>query len=184
VTELRGPRVLLRPFRPDEFDTVIAVRAREAAPAAVWEGASEDGMRRRLALSGTRTTYELLFAMEAGERLIGEIQARHFEGGMPPGVFELGVEIFEAADRGKGFGPEAVVLITSHLFGREGAHRVQVSTDMENAAMRRVLEGLGFPFEGVLREFMPTPEGLRDYAMYAMTKHDWETVGYGWTLRS
>jgi RimJ/RimL family protein N-acetyltransferase len=40
--------------------------------------------------------------------------------------------------------------------------------------MRRVLEALGFRFEGILRGFMPDPPGPpRDYAMYGVTRSDW-----------
>jgi RimJ/RimL family protein N-acetyltransferase len=89
---------------------------------------------------------------------------------MPRGVFELGIELFPD-ERGRGYGGEAVAQITDLLFASHGAHRVQASTWIENTAMRRVLERLGWRLEGVLREFMPTPEGgLDDYALYAITR--------------
>jgi RimJ/RimL family protein N-acetyltransferase len=57
-----------------------------------------------------------------------------------------------------------------------GAHRVQASTDVRNTAMRTVLERLDFTFEGVMRGFMPTAGGGRaDYALYGLTREDWET---------
>jgi RimJ/RimL family protein N-acetyltransferase len=41
--------------------------------------------------------------------------------------------------------------------------------------MRRVLEKLGFVFEGVMHAFMPAENGVRhDYALYAVTRADWE----------
>ena len=40
--------------------------------------------------------------------------------------------------------------------------------------MRTLSERLGFGFEGVMRQFMPSTDGPRDYAMYAMTKDDYE----------
>jgi len=114
------------------------------------------------------------FAIEAEGRLIGEVSARQPIHGLPPGVFELGIELFESGDRGRGLGADAIVAITKHLFDDEVAHRVQLSTDVENAAMRRVAERLGFRFEGVLRSFMPEPDGPHDYAMYAITRTDLE----------
>jgi RimJ/RimL family protein N-acetyltransferase len=94
--------------------------------------------------------------------------------GLPPGVFELGIDVFDEHDRGKGLGTEALTLLLARLFDRERAHRVQVTTDVDNAAMRHVCERMGFVFEGVLRSFMPTADGPRDYAMYAVTKGDWQ----------
>jgi len=170
VSVVRGDRVILRPFREDEFEAVLS-RDREAAR--VVDPERLEVRRRRLALSGTRTKWEVLFAIEAEGRLIGEIQARNAEEAMPTGVFELGIELYESVDRGRGLGSEAVRAATSHLFGREDAIRVQASTDIENTAMRRSLEKCGFTFEGVLRGFMPSEEEPRDHAMYGITWSDW-----------
>jgi RimJ/RimL family protein N-acetyltransferase len=51
---------------------------------------------------------------------------------------------------------------------------VQASTAPGNAAMRRVLEKLGFTEEGTLRGYMPAREGREDYVLYALTRSDWE----------
>jgi RimJ/RimL family protein N-acetyltransferase len=166
VTRIAGHLVTLRPFREEEFDIALAREPSE-------DDARREVRRRRLALSGTRTTWELMFAVEAGGRLVGDIQARCSDQAMPPGVWEVGVDLWDETDRGWGFGSEAVTLLTSHLFAREGAHRVQATTDVDNAAMRRSLEKCGFSFEGVLRGFMPTVDGpARDFAMYSMTVTD------------
>jgi RimJ/RimL family protein N-acetyltransferase len=94
--------------------------------------------------------------------------------GLPPGVFELGIDLFDGADRGRGIGRTALSLLLKRLFHDEGAHRVQLTTDVDNTAMRRTSERLGFTFEGVMRSFMPSIEGPRDYAIYAITREDWE----------
>jgi len=52
---------------------------------------------------------------------------------------------------------------------------VQASTAADNIAMRRVLEKLGFMYEGTLRSFMPAGEGRDDYVLYAVTRSDWAT---------
>lgn len=94
--------------------------------------------------------------------------------GLPPGVFELGIDLFDEADRGRGMGGIALSLLMKRLFEDEGAHRVQLTTDVDNAAMRRTSERLGFSLEGVMRSFMPSLDGPRDYAIYAITRDDWE----------
>jgi RimJ/RimL family protein N-acetyltransferase len=175
VTTVRGGRVVLRPFRPDEVDRVLARDARDAPERADAERL--EARRTRLALSGTRTTWEILFAIEGEGRLVGELQARYSDGAMPPGVYELGIELYDDGDRGRGLGTEALGLAVAHLFAREDALRVQASTGLDNAAMRRSLEKSGFTFEGILRGFMPAADGPRDYALYAMTRKDWEETG-------
>jgi len=66
--------------------------------------------------------------------------------------------------------------LTDRLFAREGAERVQASTAADNVAMRRVLEKLGFGYEGTLRGFMPGAEGRDDYVMYAVIRGDWNAA--------
>jgi RimJ/RimL family protein N-acetyltransferase len=168
VTRVRG-LVQLRGFRPEEVDE--AVRRLSGATPDVDATARR---RRRVERSGRRNDWEVLFALEAEGRLVGAAQARCSETVMPPGVWEIGVELWRESDRGRGLGREAVRMLAGHLFAREGAIRVQASTDVENLAMRRALEAAEFGLEGVLRGFMPTADGPRDYAMYAMTRAEWE----------
>jgi RimJ/RimL family protein N-acetyltransferase len=39
--------------------------------------------------------------------------------------------------------------------------------------MRRVLEKLGFTFEGIMRAFMPAGDHREDFALYAITRAEW-----------
>jgi RimJ/RimL family protein N-acetyltransferase len=72
--------------------------------------------------------------------------------------------------RGRGYGLEAVRLITEHLLD-SGWHRVQASTSVDNVAMRKVLDRAGYEYEGVLRSYAADDDGGReDYAMYAKTR--------------
>ena len=124
----------------------------------------------RIERSGEFDGTELLLGIQVDGRLAGEVQARQPRMGLPPGVFEIGIDLFDAADRGHGVGSAALTQLVTRLFGDEGAHRVQLTTDVENEAMRAVSTRLGFRFEGVMRSFMPSADGPRDYAIYAMTE--------------
>lgn len=185
MTEIRGPRVLLRGFRPDEVDVAVT----RTGGVSSWSAGddAERGRRRRerIERSGSRTEWELLFAVEAGGRLVGDVQGRCSDHAMPPGVWEIGIELWDESDRGRGIGREAVALLSSHLFEHEDGIRVQATTDVDNEAMRRALEALGFWFEGVLRGFMPVADGApRDYAIYGLTREDWETKRERWIRTS
>ncbi len=173
MTELRGDRVLLRGFRPDEV--ALALDRIQSIPAAELDEAAVRERRERIERSGELNGWEVMFAIESEGHLVGDVQGRCPRFAFPRGVWELGIELWDRADRGHGIGRETVALLSSYLFGREDAIRIQATTDVENGAMRRVLEVLGFVFEGVLRGFMPDPTGTpRDYAMYGMTRPDWE----------
>lgn len=172
MTELRGDHVLLRGFRADEV--AVALDRMQTIPAVELDEEAARERRERLERSGARNGWEIMFAVEADGRLVGDVQGRCPRLAMPPGVWELGIELWDEADRGRGIGRETIALLSSHLFDGEDAIRVQATTDVDNDAMRRVLEALGFRFEGILRGFMPDPPGPpRDYAMYGVTRSDW-----------
>ena len=171
---LCGERVVLRGFHAGEARAaldhwlssrhVVTTRDRTRA---------RRSLARRLERSGRLVDGWLDLAIEAEGGLIGEIGARRPNGAIPPGVFELGIEIWGESARGRGYGSEAVELLTSHLFEAEDAARVQASTAVWNAAMRRVFSKLGFTDEGVMRAFMPTENGRDDYVLYGVTRGEW-----------
>jgi RimJ/RimL family protein N-acetyltransferase len=171
VIELRGDGVLLRGFRPDEVD--LALSRMQSIPASELDADERAERKERIEASGERAGWEILLAIETDGHLVGDVQARCPRFAMPRGVWELGIEVWEKADRGRGIGTQTVALLSAHLFEHEDAIRVQATTDVDNAPMRGVLERLGFEFEGVLRGFMPNPDGPHDYAMYGLTVAAW-----------
>ena len=172
MIELRGDRVTVRPLRPEEVDRVIA----DSLPAWVAWGTepevARERIRDRLGRSGELTEHGLDLGIDLDGRLVGDVQAR--ADGLPWGAYELGIGLFDEGDRGRGLGREAVALLTAHLFDELDARRVQITTDVGNTGMRRVAERVGFRHEGDLRGFWPQEGGDRDYAMYGMTRTDYE----------
>jgi len=179
MTTIDGRAVTLRPFAEDEFEAVVRSVV-GAAPTVAIGDADADDLRSRLVTSGELTERELLMAVSADGRLLGSIQA--YRDGLPAGVFGLGIELFDEADRGRGHGTEAVALLTAHLFDAAGARRVEAGTAEGNGAMRRVLSRLGFRQEGVLRRWYPSEDGAGvDCVMYGMTVDDYEEAKTAWT---
>jgi RimJ/RimL family protein N-acetyltransferase len=172
VIRLQGEHVLLRPLRGEELDVVWQARVNDDTAPWLSTPQAYERLRQRIANSGEFVDGWLDLGIETGGRLVGEVDARHPPRTMPEGVFELGISLFEVTDRGRGLGTEAIRLITRYLFEREDARRVQASTWVENHAMRRVFEKLGFVEEGVLRSFMPSERGRDDYVLYAIVHAD------------
>jgi RimJ/RimL family protein N-acetyltransferase len=162
VTEISGERVLLRPFRADELDALYEGRLRSET--AVGE-ADREQLRGRVEVSGEWHRGGLDLAVEADGALVGAIDVRANRGMLPPGVCELGIELWSAS-RGYGLGTDAVRALTRWLHDT-GFPRVQAGTEVGNAPMRRALEKAGFECEGTMRGFMADGDARADYALYA-----------------
>jgi RimJ/RimL family protein N-acetyltransferase len=177
LRRLNGERVNLRRFRLADEPTVWEGRS-SAEPMALPTGPGRRShLRKRMLASGQWVSGSLDLAIESNGRLIGDVQARMGPGQrLPPGVVELGVDLYDPRQRGKGYGAEAVALLTTWLLDHGIADRVQASTAVGNIPMRRVLEKLGFTFEGVMRGFMPVGVGREDFALYGVTKAEWRST--------
>jgi RimJ/RimL family protein N-acetyltransferase len=165
MIELSGESVTLRPLRADELDELY--RQRVASTHTV-SAPDKKVLRRRVEHSGEWYEGRLDLAIESNGRLAGSIEARTSQNALPPGVCELGIEV-DIRERGRGLGGEAIGLLSDWLLDN-GFERVQASTDVTNAPMRRVFEKLGWEHEGTLRAFMPADGGRADYAMYGTTR--------------
>jgi hypothetical protein len=76
MVRLEGKRVVLRPLRQDELNTVLEARDRLQIGARSGGTRARERLRRRLGRSGQMARGHLDLAIEAGGHLIGEIQAR------------------------------------------------------------------------------------------------------------
>ncbi|HZQ15357.1 MAG TPA: GNAT family N-acetyltransferase [Gaiellaceae bacterium] len=164
---IAGERVTLRPLALDELDTSLA--AREAADRTVHPVKPDrEQLRARFERSGLLRDGALDLAIDVGGVRIGEIQTyRPLARELPPGAYEVGIMIDRPELRGRGYGSEAVELLLDWLFTEAGATRVHMPTVEGNAAMRAVLERLGFRAEGTVHD-----HGL-DFVFYVVTRDAW-----------
>ena len=164
---IRGTRLVLRPLSPAEIDDEWRAMV-QADPMTVATLPDEADFRARLGRSGRLEDGWLDLAIDLNGACIGRIQTfvpptRP----LPPGVFEVGIGLRPEA-RGKGYGREALALLSDWLFERAGAQRVEAPTDPANVAMRTVFDRVGWELVETLHEFD------RDWVMYAITRPRWE----------
>lgn len=74
---------------------------------------------------------------------------------------------------GKGLGTEIAVLMLRLAFDTLDLHRVQATTDPENAASERVLRRVGMRQEGHLRDRYFTGGQWRDRLLFAIIRPEW-----------
>jgi ribosomal-protein-alanine N-acetyltransferase len=171
---VRGQHIELRPFWVEEAPTVhraLGLLDRVAGPS---RRGSLERMERRFRRSGRfwRGLLDLAIETRRG-RLVGLVQARKRPAqSLPDGVAEIGIVLFDPADRGKGYGGEAVGLFAAWLLDEGGFERVQAGTGVNNGPMRAVLERLDFRKEGIMRGYAPGQHHREDVALYAILRSD------------
>ncbi len=164
---IRGPRLLLRPMTLPEIDEEWQAMA-TADPMETPVQPDEAKFRARLRQSGQLVDGRLDLAVDAGGRSIGRIQTFVPPGRpLPPGTFEVGIGL-RAAARGRGYGTEALRLLTGWLFSHAGAQVVRAETDPANVAMRTVFERCGWQPAGTLTELG------REWLVYLITRQQWQ----------
>ena len=182
-TELRGRRVLLRPLTPGDFPEWREVRQRNRGWLLRWEpkpppGQPDDteskpafnarcGAREREWQLGTGYG----FGIFVGGRFAGEINLS----GVQRGPFQnayVGYWIDEA-QAGKGYVPEALVVVARFAFDDLALHRIQVAIIPRNRASRRVVEKLELRNEGVAERYLAINGAWEDHIRYAITAEEW-----------
>ena len=81
---------------------------------------------------------------------------------------------------GRGIVPTAVALAADHCWFTLGLHRIEVAIRPENKASLRVVEKLGFRFEGERPRFLHIDGDWRDHRIFALNV---EEVGPGLVAR-
>lgn len=83
-------------------------------------------------------------AVERGDDVIGDVAVGVHDSGRQA---TIGYTIASHA-QGNGYATEAVAAVLQALFAEAGLHRIVASIDPHNPASRRVLERVGFRYEG------------------------------------
>jgi len=73
---------------------------------------------------------------------------------------------------GRGVTPTAVALVTDYLINQAGLHRVEIDVRPENKASLRVIEKLGFRYEGLKQRYIHINGDWRDHYVFAITQEE------------
>jgi [ribosomal protein S5]-alanine N-acetyltransferase len=85
---------------------------------------------------------------------------------------EIGYQIYDTENRGKGYMSEAVQLLTRYLFERKKHNRIRLIIHPDNAASRRVAEKCGYQYEGIMRGAWYNRGKNHDVAVYAVLRDE------------
>lgn len=181
--ELAGRRVRLRPLREDDYEAWHEVRTRCRDWLLPWEprpaGApypSEDrasfvarcAIRERERQLGTGYAFGIFVnGRFAGEVNLSSIQRGPFQNGY------VGYWI-DRLEAGRGYVPEACVVLFRFAFEELGLHRLQISIIPRNRASRRVAQKLWLRGEGIALRYLEIDGRWEDHVRYAITVEEWQ----------
>jgi len=121
-------------------------------------------------LSHAREGFGLPFIIEHDGQLAGQLNVSSIAYGSLSSA-TIGYWVSERF-AGKGVTPTAVALATDHVFFSMGLHRMEICIRPENDPSLRVVEKLGFRYEGLRRRYIHINGDWRDHFCFALTVDD------------
>lgn len=187
-TAIETERLLLRPARSTDIAALAAALRRNDTHLRPWSPLqTPQKSERRVSLAAVAKevaaarrawrrddAYIFLLFARGSAKEKGAIVGRINLGRVLRGPFQnsfLGYWI-DAAYQGQGLMTEAVAAVVQFAFGDLGLHRVQASVMPRNRASVRVVEKVGFRYEGLSRSYLQIAGKWEDHAIYAVTRED------------
>ena len=181
--ELRGERVLVRPYRLEDAEAVQEAVAESREHIRPWlpffdqhqtVEESRDWITRVMASWLLREDLVTSLWDVATGRYVGGsgLHPRGYPTSWEVGAFEIGYWVRKSAE-GCGYVTEAVKLQTDYAFASLGANRVFIRCDARNTRSAAVPERLGFVREALLRNDALANDGtIRSTLVYALIPSD------------
>ncbi|GGE83767.1 GNAT family N-acetyltransferase [Mycetocola zhadangensis] len=124
----------------------------------------------RSLLSNARSGGGLPLVMEYDGELAGQLNVS----GITYGSLSSATLGYWVSERfaGKGVTPTSVALATDHCFSQLGLHRMEICIRPENGPSLRVVEKLGFRYEGLRRRYIHINGDWRDHFCFALVREE------------
>jgi RimJ/RimL family protein N-acetyltransferase len=177
---LETERLLLRPFREDDFEALYAIQSDPAVTRYLyWDPRTEDEVResiqRRIRGSVARPNEPLSIAVTLPDDdvLIGDLTLfwssfEHRQG-------EIGF-VFDPAFHGRGYATEAAPVLLELAFDGLRLHRVFARLEARNRASAALLERLGMRRESHLIENEYVKGEWQSELVYAILEREWRAL--------
>jgi len=187
VTTLFGRRVLLRPLLVTDFPAWREVRRRNSEWLTKWEptrpvGAPdviEDRDAFSIRCNARQRERQLGSAYGFGIFVDGEFTGEINLSAVQRGPFQSGSIGYwiDEAKAGKGYTPEALVVLAQYCFDELRLHRVEIAIVPRNEASLRVVQKLELRDEGISKGFLEIDGNWEDHIRFGLTFEDWVERG-------
>jgi ribosomal-protein-alanine N-acetyltransferase len=180
IPTLRDGSVTIRPIRLRDSRALEHALISNRAWLRTWEATNPHGpigfdsrASIRSLLSNWRSGFGVPFAIEYEGEFAGQLNVS----GLSYGSLSSASIGYWVAERfaGRNITPTAVALATDHCLFSIGLHRMEICIRPENAPSLRVVEKLGFRYEGLRRRFIHINGDWRDHFCFALTAEELPT---------
>ena len=120
--------------------------------------------------SNARAGYGLPFLIEYNGELAGQLNVSSISYGSVSSA-SIGYWVSERF-AGKNITPTAVALASDYAFFKVGLHRIEICIRPENGPSLRVVEKLGYRYEGLRRRFIHINGDWRDHFCFALVSEE------------
>jgi ribosomal-protein-alanine N-acetyltransferase len=177
IPTLSHGRVTIRPLRLRDARELDQALAGNRSWLRTWEATSPSGHVSsdvrgsiRALQANARAGLGLPFAMELDGRFVGQLNVSGITYGSLASA-SIGYWVVEDA-AGHNVTPTAVALATDHCFRVVGIHRLEICIRPENGPSLRVVEKLGFRFEGLRRRYIHINGDWRDHFCFGLVAEE------------
>ncbi|WP_022889938.1 GNAT family N-acetyltransferase [Agromyces italicus] len=174
---LRDGEVTLRPIRVRDAKALERVLLANRRWLRQWEASYPGGgsfvdarASIRNLLAHARSGHGLPFVIEVDGQLVGQLNVSSISYGSLSSA-TIGYWVSEEV-AGRGITPTAVALATDYCFGVLRLHRMEICIRPENGPSLRVVEKLGFRYEGLRRRFIHIDGHWRDHFSFALVAEE------------
>jgi RimJ/RimL family protein N-acetyltransferase len=168
-------RVLAEADLPALYDVNADETVTRLLPYATWTSMADAyaWFERMAGIQEHGLALQFVVADKASDRAIGTALLFRLDEGS--GRAELGY-VLGRAHWGRGLMHEALGALVDRAFGAMALRRLEAEVDVRNAPSARVLLGLGFSREGLLRERWVTKGEARDVEVFGLLRREWPAV--------
>ncbi len=176
---LKAKNVELRAPRYSDFEQWRQLRENSKTFLELWEPKRGNDFFKRNAFNNrvnwarksakSNQAYQF-FIFDKFQILLGSITIENIRKG-PSNAATLGYWLGEK-HTGKGFMREAVLTVINFCFNRLTISRLEAATLPENTSSRRLLEKVGFKYEGVGQSYLQINGRWRNHILYGLLRDD------------
>ncbi|MDZ4278572.1 MAG: GNAT family protein [Dehalococcoidia bacterium] len=165
VSSITGQLVSLRPTTAEDLDFVINTEQAEDNPAYVNVWSRE---QHRQFIDDSDTSHLIVDAVNDARRVGYVLIARR-----PDSNHSIELMRITIAEKGRGFGRDALRLVKTLAFDQLGAHRLWLDVRDHNLRAQRLYESEGFVREGVLRDYNRVGDRYESLIIMSILEHEY-----------